>query len=574
MQRQHRPEKLLYVLCTTVNGSKYVQKCLEGLLTANFNHNNNNNGNNGNINNNQCNGYGRQNCNFNVNFNNNVLNRIGSIISDFCDSISSFGHLLCVHKYGHYAIDKLLAICYQFSFINVLQKFITNIIIKNFSMVVQHTYPCRIVQNMLDSNSHQLKIYILTQLNTLFYPQKQLQLQHQLQQPLQITMIRTTATTVANNTIPASYATAMPQTIPSTVSTKATMPQIDTSHAQSFASEVKSDENTERKEDCAESQTQNNLRLPKTQEEVVRCGDFQLLYETINHQVGNYIIQAMIKTACNSNISCLVEYIFDFVSKHNRVLACNKFGCRVVQCCIMSSNVSCLTKSRLFASIVESLGDICNDEHGNYCVQKCLEHARYDIKKVFVEQILFGIDLKVKNYADSSKFSARYTLPGSLRSSFENYILNVQNPNSIINFSKFSFGKHSSIVCDMAFRHATTDQQEQLVCYLCNPRIAVKYNVLFGLINHEYGNFVIKNAITTLIKARANALRDKNNVINNGVIVSRAYAHDIQQREKHYSSMLNSMKQALNNTFNFVSKYHCHNKFSFAYNVIKLINDQ
>lgn len=275
-----------------------------------------------------------------------------------------------------------------------------------------------------------------------------------------------------------------------------------------------------------------------------------MLKDTINHRIGNYIVQAMIRTSCKINVADMLSYIFDFVINNTRLLSCDRFGCRVVQYCI-ASNINPKTKLSLFVSIFNSLTYLGNDEYGNYCVQKCMECADYSIKKLFVEEIFFGINLQVENFANSKLYNARYTLPNSLRESFENYIINVQNPNTIINFSKFGFGKYSSIVCDAAFKYATQRQQERLIRYISNPNIAIKYNVLFGMVHHEYGNFVVKNMIKTLINSYAIASSD-----NNGSDLA------------HYSYSLNKMNGVLNIMFAFTNRYHSGDKFLFSHNVM------
>ena len=459
--------------------------------------------------------------NFNNNNNNNNLSVIKSTILNLFDAISPFGHLLCIDKYGHYAIDKFLTLCYQFNFVDVLEKFLKNIIIDHFLLLIEHSYPCRIVQNMLNSHSNKLKIYVLTQLNLLFDPKQQHLQQHQ--NPIDTKTLKNVCNTVI----------VVDSKCLSDGDLKTTL-----AHAQPQPNHAK----------------QAQIQLEQTQQSIATTSmtnDYQLLYDTMTHHIGNYIIQAMIETSCELDMCNIVLYIFNFVSKNNGLLSCDKFGCRVVQRCIVSPNVPHVTKQCLFANIFSSISYICNNEYGNYCVQKCIEYSDELVQDAFVEKILFGFDLNVKNYSNSQKYNARYTLPSSLKTSFENYILNVQNPTTIINFSKFGFGKYSSIVCDVAFKHATYNQQYRLINYLCNPNISIKYNVLFGLVNHEYGNFVIKNAIKTLINLQS---------------------MHIQQGDVKYSLLLNAMKQVLNGIFDFVSRYHCQNKFSYAHNIIKLIN--
>ena len=538
-------KKLLHVLCTTMRGSKYIQKCFQNLLNHHYNNGCNNNNNIMNSSSTYING----NCNFDV-------KTIKSITSDFVDSISPFGHLLCIDMYGHYTINKLLTICYQFNAIHVLAKFMQNIIVKNFAMLMEHPYPSRIVQNMLNSNSKPLKLYSIAQLNTLFYPAQHLQ--NQLQPENLKMTIPTNVKNVTNSSISLKHDI---NTVHTTGKTHITPAQpINCTSILSPAT------------GCDQMPLKEQLETPLTQEannSSGGSGDFQFLHDTIKHHIGNYIIQAMIETACGLDMSHIVLYIFEFVAKHIPSLACDRCGSRVVQRCIASTNVPSVTKLCLIANILQSLPIICNHEHGNYCVRKCIQCDEKSIRELFVEQILFGIDVNVKNYSNSKEFNARYTLPRSLKESYENYVSHSQNPYSILNLSKFGFGKYSSVVCDLAFRYADMDQQSRFIGYFCNQNIPIKYNALFGLINHEYGNFVIKNAIKTLINSHQTAIRDKHNFIQNGWM-DRAY--DAQQREKHYSSLLNAIKQAVNNTFEFVSNYHHNNKFSFAYNVIKLIN--
>ena len=469
---------MFYVLCTTLNGSKYIQDCFENMLN--------------------CNSYFD-----NVNGHAMILNEnaIRSTIFDFFDEISSFGHLLCIDKYAHYTIEKFLIICYHFSIINVLKQFLHLIIVKNFSMLMKHSYPCRIVQNMLNSNLIKLKIYGIAQLNVLFYPQQRVQQQLQ-QQQQQIKQ---------NN----------PQTATNLNNVKKTASVFD------------------RHEEKSES---NNVQ---------GVNDFRFLYDTMTDHIGNYIIQAMIDCACQINMIDDIFYIFNFIFNNNSSLSCDKFACRVVQRCITSHHVPQAIKQNLMLKMYNSIATMCNNEYGNYCVQKCIEYGEESIKDAFIETILLGFDLNVQNYSNSKLYNARYTLPSSLKSAFENYILNVQNPTTIINFSKFGFGRYSSIVSDVAIKYSTYEQHFRLINYLCNENISIKYNVLFGLINHEYGNFVIKNLINILINLQS---------------------IDIEKGETKYTLLLNKLKQTLNMMFQFTSKYHCQNKFSYSHNIIQLIN--
>ena len=68
-----------------------------------------------------------------------------------------------------------------------------------------------------------------------------------------------------------------------------------------------------------------------------------------------------------------------------------------------------VTKQYLLANIFNSISYICNNEYGNYCVQKWVEYSDELVKDAFVEKILFGFDLNVKNYSNSQKYNARFT---------------------------------------------------------------------------------------------------------------------------------------------------------------------
>ena len=561
-------------------GSKLIQNRLQAMLDqSKFMNDNNNYNNNHNNSDNRMHVF---NANFNNgyynNFDNVIVNQTKCVIFEFFNEISSFGHLLCIDKYGHHAIEKLLTVCYGLDIINVLEHFMKYIIIQNFSMLMQHSYPCRIVQDMLGSHSNRLKIYVLTQLNCFFNTQQTIVIRSENVTPFgdsdEKNEVKTqnfqnggtdNVSAVQSDTHRAERDRAVLQSgLKSALQSG--------SRAGSGPGPETSTLTTKARAALGNIQMQGQaVSVPGCQDDN-KCGDAgksgiykcQILYDTITHHIGNYIIQAMIETACQLNIGDgMLSYLLEFVSNYGALLACNRFGCRVVQCCIVSQNISYVNKCPLFVSLFHSLADLCNHQYGNYSVQKCIEYGGYDIRKLFIEEIFFGINLKTPNFSNSTLFNARYTLPNALRASFENYISNVQNKNTIINFSKFSFGKYSSIVCDAAFKYAADDQRESLVVYLSNPNISIKYNVLFGLVNHEYGNFVIKNMINTLINVHENVIRGATNP--NGTCTQ-------QQRANKYAAWLQNLKQTLDNIFALVSKYHCHTKFSFAHNVIQVAN--
>lgn len=126
-----------------MNGSRYIQNCLQQLSNS---------------------------CKVSSNSNNDTFKQE---ILDFFTSIAAFGHLLCIDKYGHYAIDKLLTICHDYQIVDVLQQFTKIVIIKHFRELMEHSYPCRIIQNMLNSHCVELQMYSLQQLNSILKPNGQ-----------------------------------------------------------------------------------------------------------------------------------------------------------------------------------------------------------------------------------------------------------------------------------------------------------------------------------------------------------------------------------------------------------------
>ena len=150
------------------------------------------------------------------------------------------------------------------------------------------------------------------------------------------------------------------------------------------------------------------------------------------------------------------------------------------------------------------------------------------------------------------------------------------------NFCKYGFGKYSSIVCDCALKYLTRDQLSRLIYFLCNPNIPIKYNVLFGMVNHKYGNFVIKNLINRLILlqqqytvANSTSINHCNTNINTNIITNIPYNIQSnncnQQLAHHYSCMLHKMSNILNKVHAFTDRYYCRDKFSFAHNTMCLI---
>ena len=223
------------------------------------------------------------------------------------------------------------------------------------------------------------------------------------------------------------------------------------------------------------------------------------LHVMLKHSIGNYVIQVMIDICCQLNLHHMIQYMLNFIVRNANTLSCDQFGCRVIQWCLIK-NIPIESKLALFLNIIQSLSTIANDEWGHFCVRQCLEHPlTQSLWYMFVECIFFGTDPNVPNFADSSTYGGRYTLSPKLQLQFESFMLNVRDKSLINNFSKFGFGKYSSVVCDCALKYSTSKQKSRLVNFLCNSNVEIKHNVLFGMVNHKYGNFVIKNLIESLI---------------------------------------------------------------------------
>ena len=436
--------------------------------------------------------------NNNNNNNGNDLSEMKSIIFDFYTTISSFGHLLLVDEYGHCVIDKLLNICYKFDFIDVLKHFMKQIIVLNFSMLISQSYPHKIIKDMLNLNSKKFQIYVLKQLNCILNPQQSCDHDDNKHQPQQ-----------------------------------------DECKLQNDSNDGVHQDNCKKK---------------------INFGKYSMLYNTINDNIGHFIILLMIEISCKLNIvNNILFYLLNFLSKYAHILSYNRFGCKIVQCCIVSQNVSYMNKRCIFVNLFKSLSDLCNNEYGNNSILKCIEYGDDEIRQSFIHNIFFGIDVNVKIFSNSKLFDAKYTLPDELKKSFENYMLNIQNPHTIINFCKFGFGKYSSVVCGIAFKYATHYQKQRLISYLSNPNILINNNVVLGLSNHEYGHYLIKNMIKTLVSLNG---ENDNNHIHNGV----------EQKVKNYSMLLNQLRDVLQCVFKLTSKYGDEKEFTFANSINQLLN--
>ena len=260
----------------------------------------------------------------------------------------------------------------------------------------------------------------------------------------------------------------------------------------------------------------------------------------MTHKYGHKIILSIINLSYQ-------PYIYFIVNKNLKHLSCDKFGFKVVQSCIISNNCDYKIKQTLLANVFKLLPVLSNHKYGHNCVESCIETTddellNNSIKPLFIDQILFCVDVNVNvnNYVCYD--DQDYTLPIDLKKSFIFNMLNVQNHNTILNFNKFGFGEYSHKLCIISFKHSSYQQKKRLIVYLCNPNISNKFNVLFGLIHHKYGNIVVDNIIKTLINC--------NDDLN----------------------MFDQFKKTLNKLFQITSKQH--NKNSFVDNIIKTIEKQ
>ena len=446
-------------MCTTAIGSRHIQTYLS-ILLSNCDNNNNTN--------------------------------VKEEIFDFFESISSFCHILCTHKYGHYLIIKLLSVSRQLRINKLIKQFIQLVIMPHFCQLIEHQYPCKIIQDMLESNGDQLSIFTLNQLKHV----------------------------------------------------------------------LKSDIICPR---------------PKTEAKNQNCiYNNRSLTDIMNHHSGNKIIQSMIRTCVKMNLDIsMVDYMFDFIVNNVSLLASNKFGCFVIQCCITNlpnniTNKYHEIKLSVFKSIYSSLSEICNCKYGKHCVEKCLKHLRasqlsveIDLLETFIEYILFVVDPNVPNYSNSRIYDSRYSLPRSSRISFEKYMNESQNPHTIPNFSKLAFGQFSSTICDIAIKYSTIQQKQRLIKYLCNSNIPMEQSHFFGMVNHKYANFPIKNLIKTLINSYHNCNNNSGNNINN---------HNDNNKYNNYVQMLNVLYVTLMNISDFMIPYH-NNNFTFDDNIMYQIRE-
>ena len=451
--------------------------------------------------------------------NDSITKESAGTIVNFFNAIVQFGHLLCIDKYGHHVINTLLKLCQQFKMIDILKKFTQKIVIKNFLLLIEYRRSCQLIQNMINSHLHQIKFFFITQLKIMFQAAEN-------QQP----------TIQQSNSGEHRRAS-----VPPVVNRNNTDKKPPLVRSTPFSSDEKSKSVIH--ESKVASGTSDFDHVKNDYEQL------QLIYRTMTHKYGNKIIEAMIDASYEPDLFAIILYIYHAVNKKIKYLSCDKFGCNVVQSCIVSKNCDYKNKTILFANIFKLLPCLCNHKYGHICVAKCIQTEHEDdwIKKSFIDQILFYADVKINNLCHDHD-SNTYTLPTDLKKVFINNMLNVQNAHTIINFSKFGFGEYSYQLCNIAFQHASFQQQKQLIVYLCNPNISNKLNVLFGLIHHKYGNIVIDNIIKTLIDSKQKHL------------------HVHSHCNCTCSNMFDQLEQTLNRLFQVTPQKH--NENSFAHNII------
>ena len=474
--------------------------------------------------------------------NNNNDRDVRKEIFDFFKSISSFCHVLCTNQYGHYLIVKLLSVSRQLRINKLLKQFIQLVIMPHFCELIKHQYPCEIIQDMLKSNDRHLSIFTLNQLKYVLKPNEKVICQH--------------LKTEAKN---------QPETL---------------TH----------------KQPLFETNNSNQIYVQNRNYNYNYNYNNQLLTDIMNHRSGNIMIQTMISTCVRMNFHInTIDYIFDFIVNNVSLLARNKFGCYVVQCCITDlpnniNNTYHEIKFSVFKSIYSLLPQICNCKYGKHCVEKCLHHLRASqlsseihLLETFIEYILFVIDENVPNYSNSIVYDSRYSLPYLSRISFEKYMSEGQHPHTIPNFSKFSFGQFSSGICDIAIEYSTIEQKQRLINYLCNSSIPMEQSHLFGMVNHIYANFPIKNLIETLINSYKNCKNNNgnnynnnhnNNNYNNNTYNNNNTNNNYSDNNKYtqHVQMLNMLHVTLMKISDFMIPFH-NNNFTFDDNVMYQIRE-
>ena len=466
------------------------------------------------------------------------------ILESFYYAICDFAQVLCISKHGHYVIDKFLGLCQDCEMTNVLTQFVRDIICKNLNQLMIHSYPCRIIQNIFDCrNNTQLRVNALDcLLDTLLHWNDGIM-----------------NTNNSNN---------------SNINNDPNKPNITIN-------------NNNNGGDLGNSTNENNNNPNNNNHNNNSNGrngmNLTIIDRIMIDGIGNYIIQAIIEQSCFLQLQPSVLFLIEYIANNLRELSTNQYGCRVVQCAIANDIYN---KHLIFNELFKYLPQLCNDEYGNYSIQKCIEHSDPKIQTFFIENIFFGINQQIPIYCIKQ---GRFTMPGVLQSRYQNYITQ-QNPNTIINFSKFAFGKYSSNVCDKAFQFATEQQKFRLINYLCNQNIPINYNVTFGLINHEYANFVTKNMIIHLIslakKQNQKNLETENfnnhnhnnnrfnNNRNNGANGNNNNNNNngnSKNNTNNYQIMIDKMFNYLEKIYELLEKYHWSKKFSFAKNILVMM---
>ena len=90
--------------------------------------------------------------------------KIYGVLFNFYSLILPFAHILSTQTHGYYIINKFLTLSQESGHISLILSFIDNVICPNLRLFLKNAHSCRIIQNLLNNNSIDIKKWTLSRL--------------------------------------------------------------------------------------------------------------------------------------------------------------------------------------------------------------------------------------------------------------------------------------------------------------------------------------------------------------------------------------------------------------------------
>jgi hypothetical protein len=271
------------------------------------------------------------------------------------------------------------------------------------------------------------------------------------------------------------------------------------------------------------------------------------LYEIINDQYGNYVIQTYIDHCDKQILSAILKQLFNYSDKSIYEISINKYGTRALQKLFqkIANNLKEEEIDIIKASIKGNITSMIKSINGNHVIQSIIEYIKNEEIMAFmykeINQNLIEI-LKTKpGYCVFSKmikhFNSEY-----VNNIFENILNNIDKlindeyGNFIIqkvikiNNKNYNYKIYSYIKDKIVHLSSQKFSSNVIECCLADPS-TIKYKVVKKIIEgnnikdlmaDKYGNYIIQKALSyfkeneEIFFVIINTIKKNINILKNG----------------------------------------------------------